>query len=122
MRMMAFMIAATWPDRIKSNPDYHNDGPDGGNRPPDDGTANNNVGYTDFARHKYWHFVDLPFSLDGTALPQVPVPNAQTRITDFRAVLASSSPDPLKSYDLSWLLHLAGLSGKRPSSSSTARW
>src|SRR5262249_292065 len=35
-------------------------------------------------------------------------PNAQTRITDFRAVLASDSPDPLKSYDLSWLLHLVG--------------
>jgi hypothetical protein len=107
-RMMVFMIAATWPDRIKSNLDYHDDGPSGGNRPPDDGTANNNVGYTDFARHKYWHFVDLPFSLDGTTLPPVPVPNAQTRITDFRAVLASDSPDLLKSYDLSWLLHLVG--------------
>jgi hypothetical protein len=107
-KMMVFMIAATWPDRIKSNNDYHSDGPAGGNRPPTDGTANNNIGYTDFALHKYWHFVDVPFSPDGTTLPEVPTPNAQTRINDFRAVLASNSPDDLKSYDLSWLLHLVG--------------
>jgi hypothetical protein len=107
-KMMIFMIAATWADRIKSDPDYHTDGTHGGNRPPTDGTANNNIGYDDLARHKYWHFVDLPFTLDGTVLPQLPIPNAQTRIADFRAVLASNSPDELKSYDLSWLLHLVG--------------
>src|SRR5581483_2741713 len=28
---MLFMIAATWPDRIKSNPDYTTDGPHNGN-------------------------------------------------------------------------------------------
>ena len=54
------------------------------------------------------HFVDVPFSPDGTPLPEIPTPNAQTRINDFRAVLASNSPDALKSYDLSWLLHLVG--------------
>ena len=107
-RMMTFMIAATWPDRIKDNNDYHSDGPSGGNRPPTDGTANNNTGYSDFARHKYWHFVDRPFSQDGTALPEIPQPNAETRINDFRKVLASESSDELKSYDLSWLLHLVG--------------
>jgi len=41
-----------------------------------------------------------------------PHPNAQTQIAAFRAVLASISNDPnldkLKSYDLSWLLHLIG--------------
>jgi hypothetical protein len=107
-KMFIFMIAATWPDRIKGNGAYHNDGPAGGNLPPTDGTANNNIGYTDFARHKYWHFVDIFFSNDGTTVPAVITPNAQTRITDFRAVLASNSPDELKSYDLSWLLHLVG--------------
>jgi S1/P1 Nuclease len=108
-KMLIFMIAATWSDRIKSDPDYHTDGTHNGNRPPTDGTANNNIGFDDLARHKYWHFIDLPFTLDSTPLPQVPQPNAQTRITDFRAVLASSSStDELKSYDLSWLLHLVG--------------
>jgi hypothetical protein len=36
------------------------------------------------------------------------VPNAETQIAAFRAVLASNSPDELKSYDLCWLLHLVG--------------
>ncbi|MBI3785062.1 MAG: S1/P1 nuclease [Deltaproteobacteria bacterium] len=104
-----FMIAATWPDQIKSdNKTYHDDGTQGGDRPPTDGTADNNIGYTDTARHKYWHFVDTPFSNDGTALPALPTPNAQMRIGDFRKVLASTSSDDLKSYDLSWLLHLIG--------------
>jgi hypothetical protein len=58
--------------------------------------------------HKYWHFIDTPFSIDATALPPIPVPNAQDRIALFRSVLASNSPDPLKSYDISWLLHIVG--------------
>src|SRR5690348_14084820 len=36
------------------------------------------------------------------------MPNAQERIALFRTVLASSSPDELKSYDLVWLLHIVG--------------
>ena len=107
-RMMLFMIAATWPDQIKSDPHYHADGPAGGNRPPSDGTADQNIGYADMALHKYWHFIDKPFSPDGTDLENPSVPNAETRIADFRSVLASTSPDELKSYDLMWLLHLVG--------------
>jgi hypothetical protein len=106
--MMIFLIAATWSDRIKSAPDYHTDGPHGGNRPPNDPSASHNIGYDDFARHKYWHFIDVPFALDGTPVPAIPTPNAQERMTVFRAVLASNSADTLKSSDLSWLLHLIG--------------
>lgn len=108
-KMMLFMIAATWPDRIKGDSQYHSDGPNGGNTPPNDPSASQNIGYSDFALHKYWHFVDIPFTRDGTPLPPVPSPNAQTQIAAFRAVLASTtSSDELKSYDLSWLLHLVG--------------
>jgi hypothetical protein len=108
-KQMIFMIAATWADRIKSIPDYHTDGTDGGNTPPNDLSANQNIGYEDFARHKYWHFIDLPFSTDGTTLPAIPTPNARTQLKTFRAVLASpTSSDSLKSYDLSWFLHLIG--------------
>jgi hypothetical protein len=107
-KMMIFVIAATWPDRIKSDPDYHSDGSHGGNRPPTDGTADRNTGFDDFARHKYWHFVDKPFTQDGTATVDPPTPNAQDRLTAFRAVLSSNAPDELKAYDLSWLLHLIG--------------
>jgi hypothetical protein len=107
-KMMIFMIAATWVDRIKGDPDYHTDGSHNGNRPPNDPSTSQNIGYDDLARHKYWHFVDLPFSQDHTELPAVPMPNVQTQIAAFRAVLASNRPDALKSYDLSWLLHLIG--------------
>jgi hypothetical protein len=111
-KRMIFMIAATWADRIKSDPDYHTDGTHNGNRPPNDPSASQNIGYDDLARHKYWHFVDLPFSDDNTTLPSVPTPNAGTQIAKFRAVLNSVSNDPsvekLKSFDLSWLLHLIG--------------
>jgi hypothetical protein len=108
-RLMLFMIAATWADQIKGDHQHVSDGPDGGNRPPNDGTATRNIGYEDMAMHKYWHFIDRPFSPDGTSLQNPPTPNAQTQIVAFRAVLASpSESDALKSYDLVWLLHLVG--------------
>ena len=105
--MMFFMIAATWPDQIKSEKGYTDDGSDNGER-PDGATSSQNTGYTDHLHHKYWHFVDTPFSTDGTPLGPIPSPNAEERIVTFRAALASGDPDPLKSYDLVWLLHLIG--------------
>ena len=105
---LLFMIAATWADQIKGDHQHVVDGSQGGNRPPTDGTADRNTGYTDTAMHKYWHFIDEPFSQDGTQTVEPPVPNALTQIDAFRAVLSSNSPDPLKSYDLVWLLHLVG--------------
>src|SRR5262249_14001783 len=59
-------------------------------------------------QHRYWHFIDLPFSPDGTPLQQPVAPNAQTQITAFRTRLASNAPTDVKSYDLVWLEHLIG--------------
>jgi S1/P1 nuclease len=106
--LMVFMLAATWPDKIKGDKAYKSDGSDRGNRPDGSPDPTRNSGYDDFLMHKYWHFIDTPFSVDGTALPPIPVPNAQERIGVFRATLASGSPDPLKSYDLVWLIHIVG--------------
>jgi hypothetical protein len=108
--LLLFMIAATWPDEIKSDKDYTSGGApgSGGNRPDGPDSARN-TGYDDFNMHKYWHFVDTPFSDDHSKLPAIPTPNAETQIEAFRAVLASSTAsDDLKSYDLVWLLHLVG--------------
>jgi hypothetical protein len=109
-KLMLFMIAATWPDQIKGDGKHQQDGAPGsnGNRPPDDGTAGQNIGYTDLAMHKYWHFIDEPFSQDGTPVQDPSVPNAETQIAVFRTTLSSDSPDDLKSYDLVWLEHLVG--------------
>src|SRR5258708_18837230 len=105
---MIFMIAATWADGIKRDSTYTQDGSQGGNRPDGSPDPGRHTGYDDLLMHKYWHFIDTPFSTDGTPLPAIPTPNAQERIALFRAVLASGSADSLKSYDLTWLLHLVG--------------
>lgn len=104
---MIFMMASIWPDDIKGEPQYSDDGTDEGNTPVG-ATSAQNLGYSDLLRHKYWHFLDTPFSPDQTPLPTTPAPNAETEIEAFRKVLASSKPDELKSYDLVWLLHLVG--------------
>lgn len=106
---IAFLRASTWPDFIKSAQGYISDGPDGGNRPPAGPEASQNVGYIDMNMHKYWHFIDEPFSPDKTPLEQPASPNAQTQISLFRKALASPTvTDDVQSYDLSWLLHLVG--------------
>jgi S1/P1 Nuclease len=106
--LMIFMLATTWADEIKRDRAYKQDGTQGGNRPDGSPDPGRNTGYDDLLMHKYWHFIDTPFSTDGTPLPPIPTPNAQERIALFRNVLASSSPDELKSYDLVWLLHIVG--------------
>ncbi len=108
--MLIFMIAATWADRIKGNVEYSLDGAPGSNgNLPDGPSSAQNIGYKDKLQHRYWHFLDTPFSIDGTKLPPIPTPNAETQIAAFRKVIASSSADDdLKSYDLVWLLHLIG--------------
>jgi hypothetical protein len=108
-KLRIFMLAATWPDEIKAERSgYTDDGSDDGSR-PDGASSAQNTGYIDHLRHKYWHFVTMPFTCDGSPLPPIPTPNAQDRIHLFRAVLASTTgSDDLKSYDLTWLVHLVG--------------
>jgi hypothetical protein len=99
---MAFMRAATWADSIKSDSTYKDD-------VQTSATAGQNGGYADMLKHGYWHFVDQPFSPDGTPLVAAPAPNLATQIPVLRAALsAAESSDDLKSYDLVWLLHLVG--------------
>lgn len=100
----AFMKAATWPDMIKIDYRYSNDG----DRPkgPD---AGRNIGYADKLTHRYWHYIDIPFSPDGTPLTDPDIPNVQTQIVAFRQTLKDSgASDEVKSYALVWLLHLVG--------------
>jgi hypothetical protein len=101
--MIAFVRASTWADDIKRRHDYqsHSLSQDGEH-------AGDNIGYADFLVHPYWHFIDLPFSPDGTELAPPDSPNALTQIRRFRDTLSSSASDDVKSYDLVWLLHLVG--------------
>jgi hypothetical protein len=100
----AFLLAATWADDIKSEPGYIDDG-----ERPDNVNAAANTGYPDRLQHRYWHFIDLPYTQDGTKLERPAKPNVQTQISTFRATLTSRKASAaLKSYDLVWLLHLVG--------------
>jgi hypothetical protein len=99
---VAFRRAATWADAIKSDPAYKDDA----RGAP---TAAQNVGYGDRTRHKYWHYVDRPFSPDGTPVAPLETPNVATQIRALRGALAAAdTTDDVKSYDLVWLLHLVG--------------
>jgi hypothetical protein len=104
-----FMMAATWPDEIKAAGSGYtgNDTPPAGEGP----TLNDGYGKSSNhskPAHKYWHFIDTPFSPDSTPLPAVPEPEIVEKITVFRAALATNETARLKSYDLVWLLHLVG--------------
>jgi hypothetical protein len=102
-----FMLASVWCDEIKGDPNFVSDGSGKGNNPDAPG-ADQNTGYSDHNMHKYWHFCDTPLRTDSTPLPVVPTPNARTKIPEFEKTLASGASDELKSYDLTWLIHLIG--------------
>jgi hypothetical protein len=102
--MYVFMMAATWPDEIKAT----GSGYSGFDNPPHGESPALNEGYSDKQLHKYWHFINTPFSDDGTTLPAVEGPTLIDKVGAFRQALASSEPDLLKSYDLVWILHMVG--------------
>src|SRR4051812_898443 len=99
---VAFLRSATWADAIRSDRAYKDDEPGAA-------TATQNVGYAEMLRHTTWHYVNRPFSRDGTPLLEAATPNVATQIPVLRAALcAAGTSDELKSYDLSWLMHLVG--------------
>ncbi|WP_027057344.1 S1/P1 nuclease [Mesorhizobium loti] len=101
----AVMRAAVWADDIKTKPGYIDDGNSGSVA-----GAGDNIGYSDMRKHKYWHFMDIGFSTDGTPVKPADPVNALTQIRLFTATLPANSgaTDDLRSYDLAWLLHLVG--------------
>jgi hypothetical protein len=107
LKMKIFMLAATWPDVLKGDSSYKVDGSMAGFRPSGP-LSGQNTGYDDKQTHMYWHFCDEPFASDKSSLPPIPTPNSLTQMKAFRKVLSSDAPDELKSYDLTWLIHLVG--------------
>jgi hypothetical protein len=108
--LVAFVRAATWADCIKSSsctPGYTSDGGNGGNDPPGNPTDAQNIGYDDHLMHKYWHFIDEPYSAGAPG--QAPKePNALTEIKLLTDAIGSYESDPIKSYDVVWLEHIVG--------------
>ena len=89
-------MAAYWPDTIKSDANYLNDG-----ERPGVAEAAQNIGYEDHFQHRYWHFVDMPLSIDNVPGIQPATPNVETQIRQFKESIKSESlSDDIKSYDL----------------------
>lgn len=96
----AFLDAAVWPDVIK-----------GDNRFYDNTRANARPtallpGFPSMARHTDWHYIDIPFSPDGTALEPPKTPNALEQLKRLIKIVGRADPDG--AYDLPWLIHLVG--------------
>jgi hypothetical protein len=103
---LAFVRASVWADDIKVPGHGHTSAGDS----PTGERAGQNIGYADDLMHKYWHFKDIGFSTDGTAIKLADPVNALTQIKLFKTALPSSSgvSNDVRSYDLVWLLHLVG--------------
>jgi hypothetical protein len=110
-KLTAFVNAATWPDCIKQAakcPGYTADGTNNGETAPAEPEASRNIGYTDKDMHKYWHYIDEPFSTPGVLTTDPQSANALAEITIFTTAIGSSESDGIKSYDLAWIEHLVG--------------
>jgi len=109
--LIAFVNAATWPDCIKTAskcPGFTADGSDNGDTPPPGPKASQNIGYADHFMHKYWHFVDEPFSPSHLHTDEPNIPNALTEIAKLMMAIGENVSDDIKSYDVVWLEHLVG--------------
>ena len=89
-----FCEAATWPDDIRNDPRYYDEGRD--EAPP----AIN--GLLDHARHKDWHYVDL--DTHGQAIAG----QLTRRLRELRQGLSSNGNPAYLRWALPWLLHLVG--------------
>ena len=105
--LVAFIMAATWPDCIKQASCAAGYTSDGGNTPPGNPTDDQNIGYSDKLMHQYWHFVDTPYSAGAPGQPPK-VPDALTEIEKLSAAISTDESDDIKSYDVVWLEHLVG--------------
>jgi hypothetical protein len=96
----AFLAASVWPDVIRSD-----------NRLYDDTRENSKPtpllpGFPNMGRHTNWHYVDFPFSPDGTPLDPVKPPNALTELRRILKEIGQPGDDLVAAYDLPWLIHV----------------
>jgi hypothetical protein len=99
----AFIEAAVWADQIRNDSRFY----DETQRDP---TATPIIpGFPNMQRHSGWHFIDLPFSQDGTPLEPTAEPNIVTALERITAALdRPGGAESERAYDLVWLIHLVG--------------
>jgi hypothetical protein len=99
----AFLAASEWPDVIRTDARFYDDAQPGARPTP------RLPGFPDMARHTNWHYINLPFTQDGTPGPAALRPNAVTELNRLIPILGRPPSDPANPvYALPWFLHLAG--------------
>src|SRR5207244_10327555 len=99
--LLAFMSAATWPDKIRSDPRYYDEFSKAHMTSPIPGLPPDSN-----QRHTKWHFVDVPFSPDRTRTRPPEQPNALEEIKSFDRI--QQMTPQMQTYALPWLIHLLG--------------
>jgi hypothetical protein len=95
----AFTQAAVWADNIKGDARFYDEARRDAKPTP------TLAGFPDMKQHRNWHYINVAFSTDGTALPkEPPTPNALTELTRIIPLLPSDEGV----YLLPWFLHIAG--------------
>jgi hypothetical protein len=95
-----FVRASTWADDIRGDSRFYSDG----------GTPKKPVdGYASMERHNSWHFMEIPFSTDGTSFMPVSSTTLLDEIVKLRAEIGRRDvKDSEQAYNLVWLIHLVG--------------
>ena len=96
----AFIRAASWPDEIRNDERFYDDTRKDAVPTPTLG------GFPGMQRHTNWHYADIPFSPDNTAIIQDPPPNADTEIRRMLEEIGPSANPELSAYDFPWIEHL----------------
>jgi hypothetical protein len=64
--------------------------------------------FSEFDSFKPLHFIDTPFSTDGTALPAVPTPNIVTALEENVNILKTSTDKNAQAQALRFIIHFVG--------------
>ena len=93
-----FIQASTWADEIKGDIRFYNDG---------DKPTPLLPGYVSMERRSDWHFIQVPISVDGVAIPAMTGVSLLDTLQKMVAELSTGS-DMARAYNLPWLIHIVG--------------
>lgn len=99
----AFIHAAVWPDVIRNDPRFYNEDRRDAVKTP------LLPGFPNMGRHTMWHYIDHPFTQDGTKLLPLETPNALSELERLSSALSKPVNDPANPvYALPWVVHIVG--------------
>jgi hypothetical protein len=101
--LIIFMNAAIWPDTIRDDPRFY-DETDSESEPTE-----RIDGFPSMKRFTRWHYIDFPFTTDGSPTTEPASVNAlKLMVAARRAINNQNVKVQTRAYLLSWLLHVAG--------------